>query len=29
MVGAAEDEPARKLFEGFQHSLSTSAFQLG
>jgi 4,5-DOPA dioxygenase extradiol len=29
MAGAAEDEPARKLFEGFQHSLSTSAFQLG
>lgn len=29
MVGAAEEEPAHKRFEGFQHSLSTSAFQLG
>lgn len=28
-AGAAGDDPGRKVFEGFQHSLSTSAFQLG
>lgn len=29
VAGAAGKEPGRKRFEGFQHSLSTSAFQLG
>jgi hypothetical protein len=29
VAGAAGDDPAAKLFTGFQHSLSTSAFQFG
>jgi len=29
IAGAAGDSPGTKIFEGFQHSLSTSAFRFG
>jgi hypothetical protein len=29
MAGAAADAPATSLFTGFQHSLSTAAYQFG
>ncbi len=29
VAGAAENEPVARVFSGFQHSLSTAAFQLG